>query len=236
MRLHLARVFLPALLALPLPAYSHGDDAHDERPGTEQQVATPKGSGTSGEQNQSPATPVAKSTSTSSVSASDANTKDVLRPFGDLANDLSLSDFPTLHPVVVHAPVTLIPIAFLFSLLNLRSNHRMFIWLTLGFAVAGLLGGVVAAFPLHPHTTGLSEAAKVTLQKHDFFAYGTLWLTSAAVLVALFCVWRPTRIIKAGLCAVLLFSTLAVAITGHYGGTLAYVHGIGVQGQFLSTH
>jgi hypothetical protein len=69
-----------------------------------------------------------------------------------------------------------------------------------------------------------------------FFAYGTLWLTFAAVLVATLCAWKPTRIVKVGLCAVLLFSTLAVAITGHHGGTLAYVHGIGVQGQFLSTH
>jgi uncharacterized membrane protein len=149
---------------------------------------------------------------------------------------LPLSDFPTLHPVIVHIPVTLIPIAFLFSLLNLLSIHRLFVWLTLGFAAAGLLGGVVAAFPLHPHTTGLSDAAKVTLQKHDFFAYGTLWLASAAVLVSLLCVWKPSRIVKAGLGALLLFSTLAVAITGHYGGTLAYVHGIGVEGQFLSPH
>ncbi|UCH49786.1 MAG: hypothetical protein JSU95_08520 [Betaproteobacteria bacterium] len=114
--------------------------------------------------------------------------------------------------------------------------HRMFIWLTLAFAGVGLLSGIVAAFPLHPHTAGLSEAARVTLQKHDFFAYGTLWLTFAGALAALICIWKPVRIVRAGLCSLLLFSTLAVAITGHYGGTLAYVHGIGVQGQFLSTH
>ncbi len=236
MRLSGDRVLLLLFLSLPLIGYSHGDEAHDEKPGTNQPASVPQGNAVSGKQTPLADTSGAEATSTTTVSASGSNEEGALRPFGDLANDLSFSDFPTLHPVVVHIPVTLIPIAFLFSLLALLSIHRMFIWLTLGFAVAGLLGGIVAAFPLHPHTTGLSEAAKVTLQKHDFFAYGTLWLTSAAALIALLCVWKPSRVANVVLCAVLLLSALAVMITGHYGGTLAYVHGIGIQGEFLSVH
>jgi uncharacterized membrane protein len=230
MRLCLDYVLALTLLALPLLTNAHGDEAHDEKPGAEQQVSTSKQSTPYRGESASDSMPPTAAT------ASDANGGNALRLFGDLASDLSLSDFPTLHPLVVHIPVTFIPIAFLFSLLNLFLAHRTFVWLTLGFALVGLLGGFIAAFSLHPHTSGLTEAASVTLQKHDYFAYGTLWLTLAGSLAALTCIWKPIRIVKAGLCALLLLSALAVAITGHYGGTLAYVHGVGVQGQFLSTH
>lgn len=236
MRLHLERLLCLSLLALPLSVHSHGDDAHDDGSRAAQEEAARQESGTAGKQKPLTGAPVAGKASTGPDLPPDTNTSDTLRLFGDLSKDLTLSDFPTLHPIAVHIPVTLIPIAFFFSLLSLVSIQRMFTWLTLGFVAAGLLGGLVAAFPLHPHTSGLSEAAKVTLQKHDFFAYGTLWLAFAATLLALFCVWKPARIAKAGMCTVLLFASLSVAVTGHYGGTLAYVHGIGVQGQFLSTH
>ena len=155
---------------------------------------------------------------------------------GGTMKDLTWSDFPTLHPMIVHIPVTFIPLAFLFAVVSLFVPQRVFIWLALGFAAGGLAGGFLAAFPMHPHTTGLSEAAKFTLEKHDFFAYATLWLTLVAVLVGLFCVWKPNRLDKAGLSLILLLSSVSVSITGHYGGTLAYVHGVGAQGQFLSSH
>lgn len=153
-----------------------------------------------------------------------------------LVRDLSFSEFPTLHPLMVHVPVTLIPLAFLFALISLFVVHGAFIWLAFAFTLGGLGGGLVAAFPMHPHTSGLSTAASATLQKHDFFAYGTLWLALVAVFVALVCLWKPTRLSKLFLVLVLLLAGGSVSITGHYGGTLAYVHGIGVQGQYLSSH
>lgn len=236
MRLSCDRVLLVLLLVSPMFAFSHGDEAHDDDSRSEEQAAAPPGGTTSTEKTSLTDTSVDNSTSVTSTVAPSTNSDVALRPLGDLVNDLSLSDFPTLHPVVVHVPVTLVPIAFFFSIVLLFSTNRVFVWLTLGFAAVGLVGGIVAAYPLHPHTSGLSEAAKVTLEKHDFFAYSTLWLTFVSSLVALLCVWKPARIVKAGLCVLLLFSALAVAVTGHYGGTLAYVHGIGIQGQFLSTH
>jgi len=150
--------------------------------------------------------------------------------------DLSFSEFPTLHPLVVHVPVTFIPLAFLFALISLFVMQRAFVWLAFAFTLGGLGGGLVAAFPMHPHTAGLSTAASATLQKHDFFAYGTLWLALVAVFVALVCLWKPARLSKLCLILVLMLAGGSVSITGHYGGTLAYVHGIGVQGQYLSSH
>lgn len=153
-----------------------------------------------------------------------------------LIRDLSFAEFPTLHPMVVHVPVTFIPLGFVFALISLLVAHRALIGLAFAFALGGLGGGLVAAFPMHPHTTDLSAAAKVTLEKHDFFAYGTLWLALVAVLVGVFCLWKPGRLPKLLLSLVLLLSSLSVSITGHYGGTLAYIHGVGVQGRYLSSH
>jgi len=149
---------------------------------------------------------------------------------------LSFAEFPTLHPLVVHVPVTFIPLAFGFALLGVFVAQRTFLWLAFAFATGGLGAGLVAAFPMHPHTSGLSAAARATLQKHDFFAYGTLWLALAAVLVGAVCLWKPGRLPKICLSLILLLSSMCVAITGHYGGTLAYVHGVGVQGRYLSSH
>lgn len=150
--------------------------------------------------------------------------------------DLTWSEFPTLHPMIVHVPVTLIPLAFVLALIGLFAAQRTFLWLAFAFAAIGLAGGLIAAFPTHPHTQGLPDAARLTLEKHDFFAYTTLWLTAFSVAVALLCIWKPVRLSRIALALVLLLASLSVALTGHYGGTLAYVHGIGSQGRFLSTH
>jgi len=138
--------------------------------------------------------------------------------------------------MIVHVPVTLIPLAVVLALVRLFAAQRTFLWLSLVSAAIGLAGGFIAALPTHPHTHGLSQAAESTLAKHDFFACTTLWLTSLAVLVAAICIWEPVRLLRVGVALVLFLASLSVALTGHYGGTLAYVHGIGSQGRFLSSH
>jgi len=234
-------VFLACLLTFPVSAFAHGDESHDASPVVAIEAPTSQDSAPQADMASGPGSQLKETTgagggkATLEAPAERGASRNVWS-ISSLVNELSLSDFPTLHPMVVHVPVMLIPIALLFSVCSLFAAHMALVWLTLGFAVSGLAGGLVAAFPAHPHTTGLSDAAAATLQKHDFFAYGTLWLTSIALLLALACLWKPVQLMKLCLVAVLLFSALSVAITGHYGGTLAYVHGIGVQGQFLSTH
>ena len=156
--------------------------------------------------------------------------------FSGIVNDLTWSEFPTLHPMVVHVPVTLIPMAFVLALVGLFVGQRTLLWLAMAFAAIGLAGGLIAAYPTHPHTHGLPAAAQATLEKHDFFAYTTLWLTLLSVPVAATCIWKPARWSRIALALTLLLASLSVALTGHYGGTLAYVHGIGSQGRFLSGH
>ena len=155
---------------------------------------------------------------------------------GKAIDDFSLHDFPTLHPMVVHVPVIMIPVAFLFGLIGFFSKTRYFVALSTAFAAAGVLGGYVAAFPMHPHTQGLSEAAVRTLQQHDFFAYSTLGITAFAVFVGASALLKPNIWTRGILALTLLLASLCVSVTAHYGGTLTYVHGVGVNGNFLEAH
>ena len=161
---------------------------------------------------------------------------DALSRLAKAIEDFSLEDFPTLHPMVVHVPVIMIPVAFVFGLISIFLTSRYFVALATVFAAAGVLGGYIAAFPMHPHTRGLSEAAAWTLQQHDFFAYGTLGITAFAVIVGASALLRPNLWTRGLLALTLLLASLCVSVTAHYGGTLTYVHGVGVNGNYLDSH
>lgn len=108
--------------------------------------------------------------------------------------------------------------------------------LATGFALAGLVGGYIAAFPMHPHTHGLSEAAARTLQQHDFFAYSTLGVTAFSVVTGVTAMLKSNLLTRGLLALTLLIASVRVSLTAHYGGRLTYVHGVGVQGNFLDEH
>lgn len=221
MRRYVLLLFLAGSLAPPSGALAHGTEKHDERPAQAAQPAAAE---------PALAAPVEERTLPRGAAQAARLSLETLQ------QDLKFTDFPTLHPMAVHVPVTFIPLALLFALVGLFSLRRVYTGLAFGFTLGGLAGGFVAAFPLHPHTTGLPPAARVTLEKHDLFAYGTLWLALLAALVGLACLWKPGGLRRLLFCAVLLLATLSVSITAHYGGTLAYVHGIGVQGRYLMEH
>ena len=162
-----------------------------------------------------------------------------LDPVSKLAKaieDFALDDFPTLHPMVVHVPVIMIPLAFLFGVISIFFTKRYFVALAVAFASAGVLGGYIAAFPMHPHTRGLSETAARVLQQHDFFAYSTLGVTAISVVIGIFAWLRPSFFSKGLLAVVLLLASLCVSVTAHYGGTLTYIHGVGINGNYLDGH
>ncbi len=161
---------------------------------------------------------------------------DPISRLGEAIEDFTFDDFPTLHPMVVHVPVIMIPVALLFGLMGIFFTHRHFVALAVAFAFTGVLGGYVAAFPMHPHTRGLPEAARVTLQQHDFFAYSTLGITTFSVVVGAIALLKPNLLTRGLLAAILLLASLGVSVTAHYGGTLTYVHGVGVDGKYLDTH
>jgi len=206
-------------------ALAHGSDAHEqERPRASRAVT----SRAHDEQIPKP--------TDDGISRHELTDSETALSISTIVGDLTLADFPTLHPLVVHVPVTFIPAALVFAMLGLFFPQRALTGLALAFALGGLGGAFLAAFPLHPHTMGLPVPVEAVLQKHEFFAFATLALGVVAVLSALVAFWRPGRLPKIVLSLLLLVAATCVAIAGHYGGTLAYVHGVGVKGNFLSSH
>ena len=85
--------------------------------------------------------------------------------------------FTTLHPLIVHIPVTLIPFSlflFIFSIVLKKHDFKIITNITL---VLGLFGAILATFLVHPHDLVLSDKTEEILNMHDYFAYLTLIFT-----------------------------------------------------------
>lgn len=140
----------------------------------------------------------------------------------------SLEDFPTLHPLVVHVPVVLLPFAFLLLLLELRKPSEPPQWATTLATLGGAGGALGASFGFHPHVESLSPQAFAVLEAHDLSAYTTTGLALGASLVLLIrqvqgqTPARPWWTVLGLL--LLLGASIAVAVTGHLGATLTHLH------------
>lgn len=149
--------------------------------------------------------------------------------------DASLADFPNLHPIVVHVPIMLLMVAALTQIGSLFVWKKPLDWVTLLLLLGGVAGAIAASEWTHPHTTGLTEAASQVLAHHDTYAAWTLWLGVGALVLKGVSIWllRGRRWLEWVIALVVTGSAVAVGLTGHYGGTLVYIHGVGVQGNFV---
>ena len=144
-------------------------------------------------------------------------------------------DFPNLHPLVVHFPIVLLILGVLFQFIQLFVMNRTMDWVILMTVGAGFVGAYIAGTFVHPHTEGLTEAAKQVLEEHDKYALWTLWSSAAAALLkigSLF-LFRSKKWFEIIVCIVLAFSGYAVGIAAHYGAQLVYIEGVGPQGKFM---
>ena len=141
---------------------------------------------------------------------------------------LGLDEFPTLHPMVVHLPVVLLPFAFLLLLIEFFSRSKSPQLPSIIATFGGTAGALTASYWLHPHVESISRDALEVLEAHDLFAYITTGLASGASMCLLLRYFRwnsPNRRWWSGSALILLFfSSLSVAATGHLGATLSHVH------------
>ncbi len=146
-------------------------------------------------------------------------------------------DFPTLHPLVVHWPVVLLPLALLLQLISLVYRKEGLDIAVLLALLAGFVGAWVAGRYVHPHTHGLSEQARWVLEQHELWADWTVWLSLAALLVqaAVFFLPRHARMLGFVVALLLAGASWSVVEAGHYGSQLVHVEGVGAKGAFLET-
>ena len=146
---------------------------------------------------------------------------------------LGLDEFPTLHPMVVHLPVVLLPFAFLLLVIEFFSRSKSPQLPSIIATFAGTAGALMASYWLHPHVESISRDALEVLEAHDLFAYITTGLASGASMCLLIRYFRwksPYRRWWSGSALILLFfSSLSVAATGHLGATLSHIHQVEIS-------
>ena len=146
---------------------------------------------------------------------------------------LGLDEFPTLHPMVVHLPVVLLPFAFLLLVIEFFSRSKSPQLPSIIATFGGTAGALMASYWLHPHVESISRDALEVLEAHDLFAYITTGFASGASICLLLRYFRwnsPDRRWWTGSALILLFfSSLSVAATGHLGATLSHVHQVEIS-------
>ena len=152
--------------------------------------------------------------------------------------DAAMDDFSNLHPLVVHFPIVLLILAFLAQIASLFFWKKQLNWMTFLLLLSGFVGAYIASVFVHPHTTGLSEAATLVLEKHDLFADYTMWLSGIGLLMKAISIFffKDKLWLEISIALLLTGAAFTVSKAGHYGATLAHIHGVGVQGNFIETH
>jgi len=155
--------------------------------------------------------------------------------------DFNISSLvPTsIHPVVVHFPITLLLTAALFDAACLVV--RRFLWLDRAAAVLMTLGGIGAGVAYLTGRRAAEAAAPVTgvaqgvLADHQDLALLTLYASGAAIALRLFVSYlgRHDLEVNFGIfrlaALVLVFVAAALLLlTAFHGGQLVFEHGIGV--------
>jgi len=152
---------------------------------------------------------------------------------------VSFSDFPSLHPLVVHFPIVLLLMAFILQAASLFVFREQLSWVVLTTLAFGFAGAVVAGKYVHPHTTdAISEHAALVLTEHERFASLTIWLSGAGLLLKIISHFFLKRKLWAEILITLIMlgASVCVSIAGHHGAQLVHIEGIGAQGNFLETN
>jgi len=153
--------------------------------------------------------------------------------------DATLSEFPSLHPLVVHFPIVLLILAALTQLAGLFVLKRELGWVTLALVALGLVGAYVSGSYVHPHTTDdLSPRAAMWLEEHEAYAAYTLWLALAGtgLKAASLFLLRGRWWAELAVLLVLGGAAGAVSLAAHHGAQLVHLEGVGPQGKFLELH
>ncbi|MCB2410961.1 DUF2231 domain-containing protein [Hymenobacter lucidus] len=145
------------------------------------------------------------------------------------------SDFPNLHPLVVHLPIVLIILAAALQALLVFKDWPQVRWIALAVMAGGFAGAVAASTVFHAKPLGLSPRAAAVFAAHEQFASYTTWLSGITLLLAsigfYFKVQRRAYEVLVLVAAVAAAGALSVA--GHRGAQLVYVEGVGPKGNLL---
>lgn len=139
-----------------------------------------------------------------------------------------------LHPQIVHFPIVLITVSFILQLIKVVKRTDNLLWQPFLFALSGLITGFAAAFSGQRAESTLSDVNPIVheaIERHELFANLTVW-----ILLPLIISWgyysgkmKSARKFEIAILIALTFLTGIVLITGHLGGKLVYIYGVGIS-------
>lgn len=142
-------------------------------------------------------------------------------------------DLTHLHPMIVHFPIALLIVGFLFDIAGSITKRESFTQTAFYLIILGALGVIAAFITGDQAGSGITEegALKQALENHEDAATLTIWIVSiaAAFRIALVLLKKFKGVLKMVSLALFLIAVLAIARTGYYGGELVYKHATGVQ-------
>jgi uncharacterized membrane protein len=147
----------------------------------------------------------------------------------------AFSPFPTLHPLIVHTPVVLLPLAPLILFAAWAYKSRVTEWVGTILLALGWGGALLASRVSHPHTDAMSLLAREALEIHEFWADWTQGLAAIALLALLIQhvrrLARFRQAIKMGGLLFCLAAAVSVTIAGHYGAMLTHVYKVEAEAE-----
>ena len=137
-----------------------------------------------------------------------------------------------LHAMVVHFPIALLLVGFLFEAINFFYKKEFFRQSAFFLLILGMLGTVVSYLVGNAAGEGIEEGSlKKAMELHEQAATISLWLTIVTALVYAGIYFLKYNKSWLRVIAVLLFTGViaSIARTGYLGGQLVYKHGAGVE-------
>jgi len=137
-----------------------------------------------------------------------------------------------LHAMIVHFPIALLMVAFLFELISFFYKKEFFGQSAFYLLILGMLGTVASYLAGNNAGQGMEEGSlHKVMELHQQAATISLWLTIITALVYAGIYFFKYRSNWLKIIAVLLFTGVigSIARTGYLGGQLVFKHGAGVE-------
>jgi len=145
------------------------------------------------------------------------------------------TDFPNLHPLVVHFPIVLILLSAALQAVLVFKDWPPVRWITLVIMAGGFAGALAASTVFHAMPMGLSPKATGVFSAHEQYASYALWLSGITLLLG--GVGEFFQLRRRAFEVLVLVSALAaagaVSVAGHHGAQLVYIAGVGPQGHLV---